>query len=130
MDTKRALLTGLASYAAIFLISSALMFLPMAYSWETMKWSLFGSILMMALASIVIFLLSQRYYFKTKPKDAIKEGLMLGAIIVAISFLIEIPLMVYGFAKTQGWLWYLQWNILAGYILALVLPVIAAKTKK
>jgi heme/copper-type cytochrome/quinol oxidase subunit 2 len=58
-------------------------------------------------STIVIFLLTRLYYFKQKPKNPLKAGVTLGLLLVIITFLIEIPLIVYGFG--MSWKIYLFW---------------------
>ena len=130
MNWKRAIITGIISYAVLFLVASALMFVPGMYDWTIMKWELWANAVVMALSFVIVFLLAQKFYFKAKPKKAVMEGLILGIVMMAISFLIEIPFMVYGFAKPMGWAWFAQWNLILGYILGVVAAITAAVTKK
>ena len=120
MDIKKAIMTAVIWYALVFFIASVLMFT------FSLTGTLFG-IATVVLSAIAGYLLIKYYYFKgMKVKDPVKHGLQLGITILVISFLIEIPVMVYGFAAEQGWSFFIQWNVILGYLIALILPVIVA----
>ena len=78
-------------------------------------------------SAITIFLLTRYYYFRQKPKNPLTEGLLLGIILAAITFIIEITLIVYGFG--MGWEIYQFWIIWIQYPLVIVSAIIAALTK-
>ena len=78
-------------------------------------------------SAITIFLLTRYYYFRQKPKNPLTEGLLLGIILAAITFIIEIKLIVYGFG--MGWEIYQFWIIWIQYPLVIVSAIIAALTK-
>jgi len=131
-------MTAVVWYAVMFLIASAMIAIissmPTAAvtTYTFLEISLgpqanpvFGIVIVIS-SAILAYLLSRYYYFKGKVKDPAKEGLMLGIVVVVISFIIEIPVMVYGFAAAIGWNYFLSWNIIVGYLLALLIPVFAA----
>ena len=78
-------------------------------------------------SAITIFLLTRYYYFRQKPKNPLTEGLLLGILLAAITFIIEITLIVYGFG--MGWGIYQFWIIWIQYPLVIVSATIAALTK-
>ena len=108
-------------YYAVALIVDALgassipdYFAVMSYVWWTVS-------------TITIFLLIRYYYFRQKPKNPLKDGVLLGILLVTITFFIEIPLIVYGFG--MGWTIYLFWMVWIQYLLVIISPIIAALTK-
>lgn len=118
MNIKRAIVSAIIQYAIIFLVASALLFIK--------DENTFGSITLIV-SIIVLYLISKEYYFKgMKVKDPLKEGLMFGIFITAIIFLIEIPVMVYGFAADKGWNYFTGWHLLLGYLLNIVIPIFVA----
>ena len=123
MDIKRALISAFVLYALIFLIASGLMFVLKDYN-------VFGAATLVAGIAATYFISNKYYFAKVKVKDAVKDGLMLGLVFVIVTFLLDVPLLVYGFAKDQGWNFFMAWHVIIGYISALVVPVIAAKMKK
>ncbi|MFQ6009941.1 MAG: hypothetical protein ACE5J7_02360 [Candidatus Aenigmatarchaeota archaeon] len=119
-DYKKAVISGVISYAILFLIISALMGTPL---WT----SGYINYINLIIVFIVVFLVAQKYYFRgIKPKA--NEGLVLGIIMAIVAFLIEIPVMAYGFAADMGMNWFTQWNILTGYILTIIAALLASKT--
>ena len=80
-----------------------------------------------AVSTIVIFLLTRYYYFRQKPKNPLINGVLLGILLATITFIIEIPLIVYGFG--MGWEIYLFWIVWIQYLLVIIAPIIAALTK-
>ena len=78
-------------------------------------------------SAIAIFLLTRYYYFRQKPKNPLTDGLLLGILLVAITFIIDISLIVYGFG--MGWGIYLFWIIWIQYPVVLISAIIAALTK-
>ncbi len=123
MDLKKAVVSAIIMYAIIFLIASALVF-------NIQDEAIFGSI-MVILVIILSYLLSSKFYFKgLTVSNPIKDGLAFGLVVAVISFIIEIPVMVYGFAAQQGWGYFADTYIIAGYIMMLIIPVIVAYRKK
>ena len=47
-----------------------------------------------------------------------------------VMFLIDIPVMVYGFASSMGWSYFMDPNMALGYVLSLVIPVLVAYRMK
>ena len=123
INYKRAIMAGVIAYAVIFLVLSAMMFTPL-WGTETQNY------INMLVAIVVTYLVAFYFYFKEKPKDYLKEGLLLGVVMTVVSVLIEIPVMVYGFAAAMGWAWFTQWHLIAGYVLGIVATILAAKMKK
>jgi uncharacterized membrane protein len=74
-----------------------------------------------------IFYLTRYYYFDKKPKNPLKEGILLGCLLALINFLIEVPLVVYFYG--MGWNIYLFWSVWTQYLLVILTPIIAALTK-
>ncbi len=117
---KKAVIIGLLYYA-VALIVDALgassipdYFAVMSYVWWTVS-------------TITIFLLTRYYYFRQKPENPLKDGVLLGILLVTITFIIEIPLIVYGFG--MGWKIYLFWMMWVQYLLVIISPIITALTK-
>jgi len=123
INYKQALLAGVINYAVIFLIISGMMATPL-WGTETVKY------VNMAIGFVIAYLVAWNFYFKAKPADWLKEGLCLGLVMTAVAVVIEIPVMVYGFAAAQGWSWFTQWNMLASYAFGIVACMVAAKMKK
>jgi hypothetical protein len=122
MNLKKAIVSAIVLYAIIFLVASALLFIKDDL--------VFGSI-MVVLSAVLTFLISKLYYFKgMRVYKPLKEGLMLGITLVVIIVLIEIPVMVYGFASQMGWNYFMNWHILLGYLLTLIVPVLVAYRAK
>lgn len=123
IDYKRAILAAVMAYAVIFLIISAMMFTPL---WGTET----QSIINMVAGIVVTYLVAFYFYFKQKPANYLKEGFWLGVVMTVVSVIIEIPVMVYGFAAAQGWAWLADWHMVVGYALGIVACIVAAKMKK
>src|SRR4030042_1199416 len=125
MKLLKAILSAVVLYALIFLIASALLFIKNGI--------IFGSI-MVLFAAVLTFLVSKFLYFRGMAvTNAVREGLLLGIIFVVVMFVIEVPVMVYGFAKEMGWNYFLTWHLVVGYMLTLVVPILGAykgKSKK
>ena len=120
MKLVKAIVSGVILYAIIFLVASALLFIKNEI--------IFGSIVTI-IGAVVTFLISKFFYFKgMNIANPVKEGLLLGLVLVVVMFVIEVPVMVYGFAKDQGWNYFLSWSMLLGYLLTLLIPVLAAWT--
>ena len=118
MNLKKTIISAIIQYAIIFLVASALLFIK--------DETIFGSITLV-ISVVVMFFISKDYYFKgMRITSPLKEGLMFGIIVTVIIFLIEVPVMVYGFAKDIGWSYFMSWHLIVGYILNLVIPVIVA----
>lgn len=124
MNLKKAIVSAIILYAVMFLVASALL------STLGQNDTIFGSILVV-LSVILTFLISKEYYFKgAKVSSPIKEGLMLGIVLVVVAVLIDIPVMVYGFAAQSGWNYFMYWHLQLGYLLTLVVPVLVAYKSK
>lgn len=123
LNYKRAIIAGVISEAVVFLAICVMMFTPL---WGTE----IQNYLNMLVGAVTAYLVAYYFYFKKKPKDPLKEGLLLGIAFVAVSVIIEIPVMVYGFAASTGWAWFAQWHLLAGYVLGIVACMVAATIKK
>jgi hypothetical protein len=78
-------------------------------------------------SATTIFLLTRYYYFRQKPKKPLTDGLLLGILLAVITFIVEVPLIVYGFG--MGLEIYLIWLVWIQYILVIILPIIAALMK-
>lgn len=118
MNIKKMIISAIIQYAVIFLVASALLFIK--------DENIFGSITLV-ISAIVMFLISKEYYFKgMKISSPLKEGLIFGIIVTLIMFLIEVPVMVYGFAKDMGWSYFMSWHLIIGYALNIIIPIIVA----
>lgn len=71
--------------------------------------------------------MARYFYIGKKSKKYYVEGLVLGIVIVAMSILMEIPVMVYGFAADVGWSWFLMWEMWVSYLIVIVASVLALK---
>lgn len=121
MNIKKAIVSAVVLYALIFLLASALL--------NTITGIMFGTVMVVG-GAVLTFLIAKYYYFKgMKVAKPIQEGLKLGIVMVVVAFLIEVPVMVYGFAATQRWSYFMSWNIVLGYILMLIVPILAAYKK-
>ena len=127
MDFKKIVFSGIIYYAIIFLTYDLFMFGPLIL--EGMALMGIG----MVASIITAYLLARDYYFKEKPKNYLKEGIIYGLGIAIISTLIEIPVMVYGHASDLGWAWYTNdgmiYAMIVGYIIVIATVTIAAKRK-
>jgi hypothetical protein len=91
---------------------------------------IFGIIVLVA-SVVLTYIISKEYYFKgMKIGNPIKEGLLLGVVMDVVMFLIDIPVMVYGFAAASGWNYFMDWNMALGYVLSVVIPVLVAYRMK
>jgi hypothetical protein len=122
MKLGKAILSGIILYALIFLVASALLSLS-----GTSAFGIIVTIFSVALT----FVIAKYLYFKGMAvKNPVKEGLLLGLVFVIVMFVIEVPVMVYGFAKAQGWSYFNSWDMILGYLLTLIVPIFAAYKKK
>ena len=122
-DYKKIAIAGVINYAIIFLATSIMMFsLGMT--------GLVFNIVTWLVIALSVYLLAEKYYFTKKPKKPLNEGLMLGLGIGIISVIIDIPVMVYGFSANLGWIWFTQWELWAGYLVMVIVPVLVAMSKK
>jgi len=120
MKLGKAIVSGIILYAVIFLAASAML---------TLSSTTFGFI-MVILVAVLTFIVSKYFYFKgMQVANPVKEGILLGLALVIVMFIIEVPVMVYGFAKDLGWAYFNTWHIVLGYGLALITPVFAAPRK-
>lgn len=118
----KAIVSGVVIYAVIFLVASVLM---MSIADPT----IFGTVTLL-IAIILTIVVTKEYYFKgVKIKKPLEEGLGVGIVYVLVSFLIEIPVMVYGFAAEVGWNYFTSWHIALGYLAMLVVPIFVAYKK-
>lgn len=119
MLLKRAISAAVILYALIFLAASVLL----TYRLQD---PIFGAA-SVAIATILTFYIAKDYYFKgLDVRHPMREGLLLGAIIIVVTAVIEVALMVHGFASQRGWTYFYAWHILLGYFLMVAVPVIAA----
>ena len=124
MNLKKAIVSAIILYAIMFLVASALL------STLGQNDTIFGLVLIV-LSVILTFLISKEYYFKgAKISNPIKEGLMLGIVLVVVAVLIDIPVMVYGFAAQSGWNYFMMWHLQLGYLLTLLIPILVARKAK
>ena len=125
MNIKKAVISALVVYAVLFLVASVIMF-----SLGVTDDTVFGSI-MVVISSVTVFLVVKEYYFKgMKFKNPLKEGLMLGIAMTVLAVLIDVVVMVYGFASDVGWGYFMSWHLVLGYLLGVVIPVLVAYRMK
>ncbi|MDI6721074.1 MAG: hypothetical protein QMD85_01695 [Candidatus Aenigmarchaeota archaeon] len=123
MRLKKAVVSAVILYAVLFLIASALIF--------NIKNEIIFGYIMVVLSAVLAFMVSKHYYFKGMKVDyPLKNGIELGIVLVIVVFLIEIPVMVYGFASQQGWSYFTSWHLIIGYLLMLAVPVVTAYMMK
>jgi hypothetical protein len=120
LNIVKAVASAVVIYAIIFLVASALMF-------AVTDSNVFGALTLL-IGMITTILVTKEYYFKgVKVKNPLTEGMALGIVYVVVSFAIEVPVMVYGFAASMGWSYFSSWNIIVGYLAMLLVPIIVAK---
>jgi hypothetical protein len=122
MNFKKAVVSAIVLYALVFLAACVLMFVLTGLAFDSA---------MVVVGAVLTFLVSKHFYFnKIKVKKPVVEGLKLGMVFAITSFLIETLVMVYGFAASQGWNYFLTWHMLLGYVLMLVVPVFAVRKSR
>ena len=120
---QKALISAMMIYALIFLCSFVLM--------QVMAVDIYYSIITTIFAALVAYAISRYYYFAgMKIKEPLTEGITFGVLATVVMFLIDVPLMVYGFAAEVGWTYFMQLHIMASYSLTVIIPVIAAYVMK
>jgi hypothetical protein len=116
MKLLKAIISGILLYAVMFLCASTMLLMPKYIS----------GIAMVIISAIVTFAISKFFYFKNvKVENPIRNGLLFGLILIVIIFVIEIPVMVYGFVKEIGWNYFKSWDIVLVYLMVLLMPVVA-----
>lgn len=125
LNLKRAVVSAVVFYAMMFLLASVYMFVL------GLAGDIFGAA-MIVTDVVLIALLAKYYYFKPMNKNYVKpmDGLLFGIAVAVISVIIEIPVMVYGFAKDMGWMYFASWHIMLGYLLVALIPAAIAYMKK
>jgi hypothetical protein len=151
MNIKKAIVSAVILYAILFLFDLMIRWVLMIVDER------FG-IIMVVISAITTFLIAKEYYFRgSQLVKPVKEGLMLGLVMLAISFIINLPLWIYnGFISFGqiGWLidttirmstsleamvfWSIRhgelliidWTWILSYILTLLVPALVAYIKK
>ena len=121
LDLKKALISGVVYYIITFIVASAAMMLFATGSMEM-------SAIMWVEAIIVMFLLSNYYYFTAKPKSFLMEGLVFGVVVAVIALVLEIIILVN--LMGAGWEMYSSWTVWLWYLLTIITPIAAAMMKK
>jgi len=122
MKLLKAIVSGIILYAVMFLAASAIL---------SFQGTLIFTLTMVILSAVLTFVVAKFFYFKGMDiKNPVKEGLLLGLVLIVVMFAIEVPVMVYGFAKDQGWNYFKSWDMLFGYGLTLLIPILAAWKRK
>lgn len=122
-DYKKIAIAGFLNYAVIFLATSIMMFsLGMA--------GLIFNMVTWLVVALSVYLIAERYCFAKRPKKPFHEGLMFGIGMAVVSIVLDIPVMVYGFAATVGWAWFFQWELTVGYLVMIAVPILVAMSKK
>lgn len=125
MNIKWALISAVIWYALVFLVGSAIMFIP---PFSAMG-DAFGAAIVVTVAVFAFSIPKYLYFNKFPAKEPLKDGLMLGAVFVVVSVLLDIPILVYGFAAEQGWALFTTWHSILGLVLLLLIPIAAAYQK-
>ena len=95
MDIKKALIASVIGYAVTFLVASGLLFM------QAQNAMLF-SVLVTLFALVLTFVIAKFYYFNGMVMTSfLKEGLLFGILYDVVMIVIDIPVMVYGFAVAQ-----------------------------
>jgi len=118
VDLRRALKSAVVLYALIFTFASALMFyVPLA----ALDYAV------MLFVAVLTFIVAKHYFKAFRPAYPICNGLALGVVFAAVMFVLDVLLMVYGFASEVGWDYFMSTNQLIGYAIIILAPVLAAK---
>jgi hypothetical protein len=124
MDIKKVLITGVIIFAVVFLLASVLLFVV------ALQEPVFG-IIMIVLSSTIVYAVVRYYYMKDITLDnPLKDGIVLGIAISLVVFILEAITMVYGFAADEGWAYFTRPTIMIGYLIMVLIPVVAAYLKK
>jgi hypothetical protein len=118
VDLKKAVKSAIVLYALIFTFASALMFYVPSAAYD------YAALVAVALLT---FIVAKHYFRMYKPANLICSGLALGVVFAVVMFVLDVLLMVYGFANQLGWEYFASTNQLLGYVLTIVVPVLAAK---
>ena len=123
LNLRKAIITSFMYYAVTFLLASMIILIP------SFSAGILYNLGVWAIIAITIYFLAINYYFTKKVRNPVNEGFMLGLVAVIFSILIEIPLMVYGFAANLGWAWFYQWELWAGSIVLILAAIYGAMNK-
>ncbi|MFH1622940.1 MAG: hypothetical protein ABIA12_00240 [Candidatus Aenigmatarchaeota archaeon] len=119
LDLRRALKSAVVLYALIFTFASALMFyVPFA----ALDYAV------MLLVAVLTFIVAKHYFNAFKPAHPMCNGLALGVVFAAVMFVLDVLLMVYGFASELGWSYFMTTSQIVGYAIIILAPVLAAKS--
>jgi len=118
VDLKKAVKSAIVLYALIFTFASALMFYVPSAAYDYAA---------LAAVALLTFIVAKHYFRMYKPANPICSGLALGVVFAVVMFVLDVLLMVYGFASQLGWKYFASTNQLLGYVLTIVVPVLAAK---
>ena len=118
VDLRKAVKSAIVLYALIFTFASALMFYvpPAAFNYASLL-----------LVAVLTFVVAKHYFREYKTDCPLCSGFALGVVFAAVMFVLDVPIMVYGFARDMGWDYFMSTNQLFGYVLTIVVPVLAAK---
>jgi len=122
VNVKRATIGFIIFYIIAFPIVSILILLNQA-------WDLFGFLI----ALILVYLLSRFYYFKKEePKEAVKEGFLVGLYWMIATIILDVILVGFIFVPELGLDFILKadWKLLIAYLLIPVFFIIGALTRK
>ena len=122
VNVKRATIGFIIFYIIAFPIVSILILLNQA-------WDLFGFLI----ALILVYLLSRFYYFKKEePKEAVKEGFLVGFYWMIATIILDVILVGFIFVPELGLDFILKadWKLLIAYLLIPVFFIIGALTRK
>lgn len=117
-DLRKAVKSGIVLYALIFTFASALMFYVPSAMLEYAS--------LVAIAALV-FIVAKHYFREHKVGSPVCEGLCLGVVFAAVMFVLDVVIMVRGFASEIGWSYFMSTSQYIGYGLTIVIPVLAAK---
>jgi hypothetical protein len=118
LDLKKAVKSAIVLYALVFTFVSALTFYvpPAAFT--------YAALLLVAVLTLIV---AKHYFRMYKPANPICSGLALGMVFAVVTFVLDVLLMVYGFASYIGWSYFASASQMLGYVLTVVMPVLAAK---
>ncbi len=127
MNVKKVVISVLILYTLVFLLTIVSTFIV------KMDVVMFGTA-MLVIEPVLIFLIAKYYFKELKVKNPVKDGLMLGLILVIGVTVMDIPIIMSGVISEQAGLFTgienggIIFNL--AYIFMLIVPIVAAYNKK
>jgi len=115
-DIQKLLVISVVNYALILAVSFII----------SLILSELFSVVLIIMTILSTFLLVYHWYYTKKPQSPLKDGFIVGLILALITFFIEFSLWFYNF----GWFYFLNFFVLAQYILIIIVPIFAALFKE